>query len=352
MVAVSERVRPTVISIGDVATDVFIRLLADQAESYVDERGRWLAMPFGVKLPFDHTEIFAAAGNASNAAAAFVRLGLPTALVSNIGADHYGRSILETLAKNGVDTRLVVVSEDRNSNCHYVLWWEDERTILTRHEEYAYVWPQIAANALPDWVYFTSVCKHAGNYHERVADWLDANPQIQLAFQPGTFQIETGVAALRRIYARAALLILNREEAVTVGGGAHGDVHDLFDRLHALGPPLVVITDGPAGAYASSGAERRFVPAFPAGAAPVDRTGAGDAFASTFVAALIKGASVERALCAASANATSVVQDVGTQSGLLNEAALDEWLRGAPASYCAEPLQRPGTGTGAAGGGQ
>ena len=112
------------------------------------------------------------------------------------------------------------------------------------------------------------------------------------------------------------MLILNREEAVTVGGGNHEDVHDLINKLHELGPKIVVVTDGPGGAYASDGQNYFKMPLYPDPAPPVDRTGAGDAFASTFVAALAKGLSLEDALRWGPINSMSVVQKVGAQAGL------------------------------------
>jgi sugar/nucleoside kinase (ribokinase family) len=49
----------------------------------------------------------------------------------------------------------------------------------------------------------------------------------------------------------------------------------------------------------------------------VDRTGAGDAFGSGFVAALAKGLPIEDALTLGSANATSVVAQIGAKTGIL-----------------------------------
>ncbi|MGC1176539.1 MAG: carbohydrate kinase family protein, partial [Candidatus Saccharimonadales bacterium] len=124
-----------------------------------------------------------------------------------------------------------------------------------------------------------------------------------------------------------------REEAARVGGGNHDDLQDLFNRLHSLGPKIVVITDGPNGAYTSDGHERLSMPLYPDPAPPVDRTGAGDAFASTFVAALAKGHNIESALQWAPINSMSVVQKVGAQAGLLSEKEIEEFLRNAPDTY-------------------
>jgi ribokinase len=327
-----------VISVGDIVTDAFIRLLENEAQVTQNEQGKWLAMQFGTKLPFDFAEVVEGVGNAANAAVAFARLGLKTSFVTNVGGDQYGRDMIGSLGNNHVDTRFVRINPDKKSNYHYVLWYKDERTILIKHEEYDYHWPHLRPNEAPRWLYFSSISEHAIPYHDQVSDWLDANPNVKLAFQPGTFQMEAGTERLKRIYARSEILVLNREEAVTVGGGKHDDINDLFSHLHALGPKIVVITDGPAGAYASDGQNRFKMPLYPDPKPPYERTGAGDAFASTFVAALIKGNTIEGALQWAPINSMSVCQEIGAQAGLLDEEKLHEYLRQAPAGYKPERL--------------
>ena len=325
--------QPDVISVGDIVTDAFIKLFDDQAHTYDNEQGRWLSMQFGTKLPYDHVEVIEAVGNASNAAVCFAKLGLNSAFVTNVGEDSHGRDMISALHKRGVDTRFVRIHPDKKSNYHYVLWYKDERTILIRHEAYDYHWPHLTIKELPKWIYFSSISEHALEYHDQLTDWLERYPDIKLAFQPGTFQIEAGVHRLKKLYERSEVLVLNREEAATVGGGNHADIHDLLNHLHDLGPRIVVITDGPKGAYASDGNKRLSMPLYPDPAPPIDRTGAGDAFASTFVAALIKGNSIEGALQWAPINSMSVVQKVGAQAGLLDERQLEHYLKHSPDWY-------------------
>jgi ribokinase len=325
--------QPDVISIGDIVTDDFIDLIEKEEHTYSNEEGKWLAIPFGTKIPFDHHEVVPAVGNAANAAVAFARLGLKSSFATNIGGDQEGRDMLAVLTKEKVDHRFVRVHPRDKSNYHFVLRFGAERTILIKHEEYDYYWPHLKKDEIPRWVYFSSISEHALDYHDQVADWLDKHPDVKLAFQPGTFQMAAGAHRLRRIYKHSEVLILNREEAVTVGGGDHGNIDNLFDHLHALGPKVVVITDGPKGAYTSDAQQRLKMPLYPDPGPPVDRTGAGDAFASTFVAALIKGNSVEGALQWAPINSMSVVQKVGAQAGLLNEKQLDHYLRHSPEHY-------------------
>lgn len=323
-----------VLSIGDIVTDDFIQLL-DKEEKVEHEKdgSEWLAIPFGTKIPFANRQVIEAVGNASNAAVAFARLGLKSGFVTNVGGDQYGRDMINSLVKDGVDHRFVRINPGKNSNYHFVLRYKAERTILIKHEEYDYHWPHLRPSEIPRWMYFSSISEHAIPYHDDVADWLDKHPEVKMAFQPGTFQMEAGAERLKRIYQRSEVLILNREEAVTVGGGNHEDVHDLINKLHELGPKIVVVTDGPDGAYASDGENCFKMPLYPDPAPPVDRTGAGDAFASTFVAALAKGLSLEEALRWGPINSMSVVQKVGAQAGLLSEKELQTFLHHAPDYY-------------------
>jgi sugar/nucleoside kinase (ribokinase family) len=164
-------------------------------------------------------------------------------------------------------------------------------------------------------------------------EWLDEEPSVRFAFQPGTFQIALGTCALANLYRRADLLVCNREEAAEIGGGNLHDTADLLVRLHALGARTVVITDGPAGAFASDGTTRYRVPSYPDPAPPIDRTGAGDAFSATLVAAILKGYPLSTSLAWAPVNAMSVIRQVGSQAGLLSAGEITQCLERAPAGY-------------------
>ncbi|HSW98572.1 MAG TPA: carbohydrate kinase family protein [Candidatus Saccharimonadales bacterium] len=328
-----------VLSIGDIVSDAFIRLFSDEEKVEHEKNGeQWLAIPFGTKIPYDYAQVIHGVGNAANAAVAFARLGLKSTFVTNVGGDDYGRDMIRALGKNKVDTRFVRINPGKVSNHHYVLWYKEERTILIKHEEYDYHWPHLRPNETPRWVYFSSISEKAIDYHDQVSDWLDENPSVHLAFQPGTFQMKAGTERLKRIYKRTAILILNREEAALVGGGKHDDINNLFDHLHALGPQVVVITDGPKGAFASDGHQRLKMPLYPDPKPPFERTGAGDAFAAAFVAAAAKGLSLEDALRWAPIESMSVVQQVGAQAGLLKEKELLQLLHEAPKGYEPTPL--------------
>ncbi|MDP3726002.1 MAG: carbohydrate kinase family protein [bacterium] len=320
------------IAIGDITTDAFIKLKPENAHVVCDSRGRkcQICMNFGDKVEYESvTEVFAV-GNSPNAAVSARRLGLTSALVSNLGDDYYGEKKLEVLKQEDVDARFVKVHAGKKSNYHYVLWYEEERTILVKHHEYPYALPNIGK---PQWIYLSSLGKNSIPFHKEIASYLQKNESVRLAFQPGTFQINLGYETLKALYKESDLFFCNVEEAKRILNTKEGDIKQLLSGVRELGPRTVVITDGPAGAYSFDGKEMLHMPMYPDPAPPVDRTGAGDSFASTFTVMLALGKTVEESLLYAPVNSMSVVQKVGAQEGLLTLSEIEAWLAKATAEY-------------------
>jgi sugar/nucleoside kinase (ribokinase family) len=324
------------IAIGDTTVDEFIKLKDAHINCDINHQDCTISMRWGDKIPYDVSILVPGVGNAANAAVAAARLGLSSGFVSNVGKDRYGEEILATFAKEGVDTTYVAVNDGIPTNHHYVLWYEAERTILIRHEAYPYLIPD--GFAAPKWIYLSSTGENAEAFHTELATWLALHPETKLAFQPGTFQMKMGKEKLKELYAATEVIACNKEEAETILGLGETDIKTLLEHMRALGPKTVLITDGPNGAYAFDGTEMLKVPMYPDQKPPIDRTGAGDATTSTFVAARALGKSLAEALLWGPVNSMSVVQEVGAQKGLLTRDALERFLANAPASYRAEPL--------------
>ena len=319
------------IAIGDTVTDAFIDL-KEGASAHLDiDRGtRELCMRFADKIPYDDVYVIPAVGNSANAAVAASRLGLKSALVSNVGGDYFGKECLDTLRAEKVSTEFVKIHKGAKTNYHYVLWYQDDRTILIKHEEYPYKLTNVDD---PSWIYFSSLGGNSEAFHKVVLSYLRKRPKIKLAFQPGTFQMKMGRKKLAGVYSRAEVVICNKEEAQRILGIDENNVKILLKKMHNIGPKIVVITDGPKGAYASDGKSAWFMPPYPDPKPPLERTGAGDAFSSTFVVALCCGRSVPEALEWAPINSMSVVQYVGAREGLLTRKQLKAYLQKAPRSY-------------------
>ena len=318
------------IAIGDTVTDAFIRLREAEVHCDINKEQCTICMRFADKIPYESVTVVPAVGNSANAAVSAARLGLHSALVSNIGDDYFGKECLEALASERVGTEFVKTNAGMKTNYHYVLWYDSDRTILVKHEDYPYALPDIGS---PRWVYLSSVGEHAPDFHSAIEQYLAEHPDIKLAFQPGTYQMKFGREKLAGIYRRTEAFFCNKEEAQRILETKEGDVKKLMAGLAALGPRIVGLTDGPNGAYAYDGTTAWFMPLYPDPKPPLQRTGAGDAFSSTFVAALIMGKSVPEALTWGPINSMSVVQGIGAREGLLTRPELEKYLADAPADY-------------------
>lgn len=324
--------QPYVLAVGDIITDDFIKLSEDHAEVTTDEKGyKRLSFELGAKLPYESVEKVEAVECSPNAAVSMTRLGLSTSLMSWLGDDEPGKGMTAYLQKQGVGTDDLVVEPGMKSNYHYVLRYGADRTKLQRFENYSYQWHEPARK--PDWLYLGVLGEKTWPLHEAMLRYLGENPDVKLVFQPGMYHLMWGTEKMRPFYERAEIVILNREEAAQVTGVDRGDVQALIRALHELGVRVAVVTDGPDGAYASDGTKVLSMPNYPDPAEPYDRTGAGDAFASTITAALALGENLETALRWAPINSMSVVQKLGAQAGLLNRDELQKYLDEAPDWY-------------------
>lgn len=318
------------LGIGDTTIDAFIRI--NQAEVRCDENNKrcQLCLNFADKIPYEDVYIVPAVGNSANAAVAASRLGLKSALMTNLGDDNNGTDCIKALAEENVGTQLVAIHKSQKTNYHYVLWHKDDRTILIKHEKYDY---KLYDFNEPKWIYLSSLGENSLNFHGELEKYLNERSEIKLAFQPGTFQMKFGKEALAGIYQRSDVFISNKEESQRILETDEGDIKNLLKMISELGPKIVVITDGPKGAYSYDGKEMLFMPPYPDPAPPLERTGAGDAFSSTFTVALALGKSVREALMWAPINPMSVVQQIGARAGLLTRPQLEELLKKAPADY-------------------
>jgi sugar/nucleoside kinase (ribokinase family) len=103
------------------------------------------------------------------------------------------------------------------------------------------------------------------------------------------------------------------------------DLRHLLTALWKLGPPVIVLTDGSRGSYAFDGGKVWHLDVFPT--KPVEMTGAGDSFATGFLAGRLYGKDLMTCLRWGAANAASVISVVGPQPGLLSKAKMAAALR-------------------------
>ncbi|OGM54772.1 hypothetical protein A3F62_01735 [Candidatus Woesebacteria bacterium RIFCSPHIGHO2_12_FULL_44_11] len=317
------------LSLGDATLDVFIAPSESETLCQIDTKECFIAFSYGEKIPVKSLE-FSIGGNAANNAIGTGRLGINSSAVLTLGDDTIARRIVEMLETETVDTSFVVQQPSTASNYNTVVTYGGERTIFTYKAPRSYEWP-VKLPVAP-WVYYTSMGDSFAPFQNHLVEWLVKNPGIKLGFNPGSRQLKAGVEALNAVLKLTSIIFINREEAEGLTGftASSGREKELLQAVKNLGPKVCVVTDGGNGSYVTDG--QKFLHA---GILPIDayeRTGAGDAFGSGCLAAIIKGKSLEEALLWGTLNSASVIGYTGSQKGLLRETDIPVWIERAKSS--------------------
>lgn len=306
-----------IISIGDATIDTFLWVKNLEIREFQGQKKALIN--WGDKLPVDKL-YKSVAGNAANHAVGSARLGLNTAFYTVFAHDMGGREIFHKMQKEGVSTRYIESNDAHGTNASFVICFDGERTIYVYHEHRKYKLPSF----LPaHWVYLTSMGKGFEKIYPDLVKYV-RKYQVRLGFNPGTYQLLAGPKANRLVLQHTDLLSLNKEEAESWVGKADS-IRELCRRLVELGPKAVVVTDGPHGAYSYSNEGFYYIEKFPG--KRVEATGAGDAFTTAYIAALVYGLPHAEALRWGPVNAASVVGQIGPQAGLLKKAELEKRLK-------------------------
>lgn len=314
-----------IVSIGDTTIDAFIELHEASVHCSVDHTDCQLCLSYADKVPYEHLTLLPA-GNSTNNAVGSARLGMKNAFVTAVGNDDFGKKIIRELASEGIDTQFIHVNKGVQTNFHFVLSFQGERTILIKHNKFQYKLPHKLDTP---WIYFSSMAPGTEKFHKELEKFLSRNPKIKMAFNPGTFQMRMGVHKLKEIYKRTEILFLNREEAQLVLKENTRNVKTLLKGMHKLGAKVAVITDGRQGSYASNGSTKIwYLDEFQG--SHIEATGAGDAYGTAFTSAIFYGKTIAEAVAWGTINGGSVVMYVGPHAGLRTKPQLEHYLKTHP----------------------
>jgi 2-dehydro-3-deoxygluconokinase len=311
------------LSVGDASLDVFITPTESETLCRLDDKDCLICFSYGDKIPAKDLK-FSVGGNAANNAVGCKRLGVNSAVVLTLGDDDIGTQVKSKLEKEGVDTSYIFQQPNTTSNYSSIVVYSGERTIFTYKTPREYEFPE----KLPvtSWLYLTSMGESFKPVYDKVVEHVKKNPDVKLAFNPGSRQLRVGVDQFKDVLAVSYAVYINRKEAETITGlsDTRGSEKVLLQALCKLGPKVPIVTDGVNGSFVFDGSKY-----YKAGVLPIDsyeRTGAGDSFGAGCISALIKGKSFEEALLWGTMNSASVIGYAGAQRGLLKEDEMPKWL--------------------------
>ena len=304
---------PKILSIGKAVQDVFLK--SEEFDPHQEGKVAYTHLPLGAKLEVEEV-LFATGGNASNVAVTFARQGLHASYMWALGNDPASVSILNELDREGVDTNLVIQDDKFRSGYSTILLANNgERTILNYRGIAASAdGKPLSLDAIKDfdWVYPSSLAYAGVDLLAKIVD-IAKEHEVKVMLNPAGPELAE-VEKLKHILEDVDVLCVNKEEMQKL---VEGQTLDELVRHGANLCPVVIVSDGPNGVIATDG--KTVVTAGMYEDVPVvDRTGAGDAFASGFLSKWSQGASLEESIIFASANSTSVVGKIGAKDGILH----------------------------------
>lgn len=296
-----------VIAFGSATLDLFI-------ETGLVLEDKELCFPFASKVDIEGLA-YETGGGGTNVAAGLSLLGLKTAYCGVVGTDFAGNEVKKALEETGVDTSFLVQKEDVLTNFSVVFPYEKDRTVFVWKDASEALnrddvpWDRLSAS----WLYLAPLSNKLSELFTPLVRFAHDNGMKVMA-NPGNSQLGMEEAELKKALNEVDILLLNREEASMLTGVPYKREKKLFKELDRLIDGLAIMTRGRRGVIASDGDQTWEVPALEVEV--VEKTGAGDAFASGFLSQYISSGSVERALESGVANASGCIQKRGAKKGL------------------------------------
>jgi ribokinase len=292
-----------IITFGSSVVDIFV-------DTDLREKGKFMVYPVGSKILIKNMT-FNIGGGGTNTAVAFSRFGLKTGYIGRVGKDFGGEQILDLLKKEKIEFFGKVETNSQVIGGYSIVLdsKENDRTILT----YKGINDEIRLSDIKlneiqtKWLYFSSLLGNSFKTQEKLATLLH-HKGVKIAFNPSEYLIKK--ENLKSILKLCEILILNKEEAELLT-----KEKDLLLGLRKLGPKIVVITNRDKEVLAYDGSNKYSI--IPHKLKVVERTGAGDAFASGFVAGQISGKSIKDSLKLGLEESESVIEHKGAKIGLL-----------------------------------
>jgi ribokinase len=311
-----------VVTVGSAVLDILVKSRSFKLlRSKEIAGGVAICEVYGGKMEADEVEISSGGGGTNNAVS-FARKGLKTAVVAEMGADLAGKMISAELIKERVDTRFLVVEEGEVTAVSVILIsGEGGRSIVTHrgasrmltHKDIP--WEKLKTK----WLHISSLGGRLALLEELCA-WAKKN-EVKVAVNPGRREIQKKERLLKSIH-NVDVLVMNREEATKLTGTDYLNEDVFRSDACLLGPKVSVITAGKDGGKVCADGKCTFYK----GGAKVKKgssVGAGDAFGSGFVAALIYEKSLEEAIEWGRKNAESVLGYLSAKKGLMHLSELN-----------------------------
>jgi sugar/nucleoside kinase (ribokinase family) len=314
MAIVKPKHQTSVTTIGTATLDSF--LFSPAFKPKCDDKVCYEHLILGKKYDLENM-IQVTGGNCTNVAITLSKFGIHNVdIVCALGDDPAGRAVATELIAEGVDVSRIIRSKNFTTSQSTILVApEGERTILNyRGTDIKNMQSELKLNKIEsDWIYLSGV-----NSPKIILSLMMhcRDNKIKLAFNPSSWEV-ANTPQIKKFLNHIEMMFLNKEEAMEFFNTHESDVNKLLKMGSNGGIKYFIITDGPNGSFLIHDGKIYRCGLYK-DVKVIERTGAGDAFASGFLSVVATGGSVEEGLTYGAANSTSVVQHVGGKKGILS----------------------------------
>ena len=265
-------------------------------------------------------------GDAMNEATIISRLGFKTGIIACIGDDAAGQFILRSCKKDNIDVEGIKIDPRIDTSMNIGLVTEDgERTFVTNRN--GSLWKENIEHVDFEKMKQAKILSLASIFNCPLLDGKTLVEIFKVAEANGMIisadMIKPRLGEIREALSYVDYFFPNYDEACLLTGET--EEAKVADKLFECGVKNVIMKIGKRGCYIRNVSGAMIVPACK-GVTAIDTIGAGDNFASGFIAALLQGKNIHE--CAIYANCTAAisVQHVGATTGVKNKEMVDEML--------------------------
>ena len=249
------------------------------------------------------------------------RMGAQTRMFGGVGDDGFGRSVLERLTVDGVDTSGVTVTPGLPTGVAFVSYYDDGRRDFIFHLDGTaadhFTVPDVLPEATRTWLHVSAAS--LGNAALRQAitvlvsqvDKAGGRITCDPNARPELMRDPAAADALRDVMARSCILLPSTSDLAFLFPGL--PEAEAVEKMLATKAEIVVLKRGAGGTTVIYGGQRLDLTGY--SVEEIDPTGAGDCFCGTFVALLAQGVPVPDAARKANAAGAIAVTRRGPMEG-------------------------------------
>lgn len=321
-----------VICIGSMGRDIFFPTNSGNLEKdlKIGGKGKKWIFGYGEKIHVDD-KFQAPGGCACNVSVGLSRLGIKASAYGVVGQDSDGNWIKNELEREKVCVDLVEVRKKSSSDISCILVREDDgdRIIFANRDVGESLHLNYQKIKGYDWLFVGSLYGEDRICNMSVIHDVVVKENVKLAFNPGMSNIKEDTRKVFDLLYHTSILFVNKKEAQEILKRRKKiDINDTnilsevdllreLDKLISLKESLIVLTYGDKGAWVLT-ENKSIIHVSSLGGSAKDTTGAGDAFASGFLASKLLGNSIEKSMQWGASNSYSVINEYGAHKGLLD----------------------------------